>query len=204
MRGMITVVATLLLAGGAFLGYRWYRHSTPTENVMETSLHQFQAARIDGTTEDLSRYKGKTVLVVNVASRCGLTSQYEGLQELYDRYKDRGFVVLGFPANNFLGQEPGSNAEIAEFCRVNYKVTFPMFAKISVKGGDTHPLFRWLIARTSGVDVEWNFAKFLINGDGEVVQRFAPNASPTDPAIIAAIEKLLPEAQETENAEARL
>ena len=130
----------------------------------------------------LSEYSGKTLLVVNVASKCGLTPQYEGLQELYDRYKDRNFVVLGFPCNQFGGQEPGTDAEINDFCNINYSVTFPIFSKIEVNGPNAHPLFKLLKRDKPGIfrtqSIKWNFTKFLINSNGKIVERFSPRVEP--------------------------
>ncbi|MBN2411202.1 glutathione peroxidase [candidate division KSB1 bacterium] len=155
----------------------------------------FHMLSIDGEDVDLAQYKGKVVLFVNVASKCGNTPQYAALQEIYEKYKDRGFVILGFPANNFKGQEPGTNEEIKQFCTLNYGVTFPMFAKISVKGEDQHPLYRFLTAEETnpgfGGDIEWNFAKFLINKEGRVVNRFTPKTVPDDAKVIAAIKNAL-------------
>ena len=130
----------------------------------------------------LSKFSGKTLLVVNVASKCGLTPQYEGLQELYDRYKDRNFVVLGFPCNQFGGQEPGTDAEINDFCDINYSVTFPIFSKIEVNGPNAHPLFKLLKRDKPGIfrtqSIKWNFTKFLINSNGKIVERFSPRVEP--------------------------
>tara|TARA_B100000575_G_C22663027_1_gene405370 strand:+ start:98 stop:577 length:480 start_codon:yes stop_codon:yes gene_type:complete len=130
----------------------------------------------------LSDYSGKTLLVVNVASKCGLTPQYEGLQKLYDRYKDRNFVVLGFPCNQFGGQEPGTDAEINDFCDINYSVTFPIFSKIEVNGPNAHPLFKLLKRDKPGIfrtqSIKWNFTKFLINSNGKIVERFSPRVEP--------------------------
>ena len=130
----------------------------------------------------LSEYSGKTLLVVNVASKCGLTPQYEGLQELYDRYKERNFVVLGFPCNQFGGQEPGTDAEINDFCDINYSVTFPIFSKIEVNGPNAHPLFKLLKRDKPGIfrtqSIKWNFTKFLINSNGKIVERFSPRVEP--------------------------
>ena len=130
----------------------------------------------------LSKYSGKTLLVVNVASKCGLTPQYEGLQELYDRYKERNFVVLGFPCNQFGGQEPGTDAEINDFCDINYSVTFPIFSKIEVNGPNAHPLFKLLKRDKPGIfrtqSIKWNFTKFLINSNGKIVERFSPRVEP--------------------------
>jgi len=145
---------------------------------------------IDGKPAPLSQFKGKVVLVVNVASRCGLTPQYAGLEKLYRKYKDRGFVVVGVPANNFGGQEPGTNEEIAEFCKRTYDVTFPMMAKVSVKGDDMHPLYKFLTAAKGG-DIRWNFTKFLVGKDGRVLERFEPRVDPDAPEVVAAIERAL-------------
>lgn len=145
--------------------------------------------RIDGTPQSLEEYKGKVVLIVNTASKCGLTPQYEALQTLYDAYKDRGLVVLGFPANQFRDQEPGTNAEITQFCTQNYGVTFPMFEKTVVKGEGTCPLYQQLNALTA--EPSWNFTKYLVNRQGELVDRIDPQTSPTDPRLVARIESLL-------------
>jgi glutathione peroxidase len=146
-----------------------------------TTLSDFHATSIDGTDTDLATYAGKVVVVVNVASQCGLTPQYAGLQALYDEYAEQGLVVLGFPCDQFGHQEPGSEGEIAAFCETSYGVTFPMFAKIEVNGDDTHPLYGWLKHKKSGVvgkDIRWNFTKFLIGRDGRVAKRFAPAMVP--------------------------
>lgn len=147
---------------------------------------------IDGKAVDLASYKGKVVVIVNVASRCGYTGQYAGLQKLYDTYKDKGLVVLGFPANEFGGQEPGSDAEIAQFCSSKYGVTFPMFSKIVVKGAGISPLYKSLTetAEPAG-DVKWNFEKFLIGKDGTIVGRYRSGVGPVDAELIAAVEAAL-------------
>lgn len=149
--------------------------------------------RLDGRDEPLETYRGNVLLFVNVASKCGLTPQYTALQQLYDRYHAKGFSILGFPANNFMGQEPGTDAEIAEFCEVNYNVTFPLFSKISVKGDDIHPLYRELTSQPEpvGGDVSWNFQKYLVDREGNVVARFDPRTTPDDPQVVTAIEALL-------------
>jgi glutathione peroxidase len=179
-----------------------------------TDLRAIELQRIDGAASSLADYAGKVLLVVNVASKCGLTPQYEGLESLYRRYRERGLVVLGFPANDFRGQEPGSDAEIADFCRLTYEVDFPMFSKIRVTGEDKHPLFAALIEahpkisagdaggmrqRLQGHGIEpnpepelvWNFEKFLIGRDGNVVGRFPPDMAPDDARLVAAIEQAL-------------
>jgi len=154
-----------------------------------SSVHEFTLNSIDGRPAPLSAYQGKVVLIVNVASRCGFTPQYAGLEALYEKYKDRGFVILGFPANNFGGQEPGTNEEIKTFCSTKYNVTFPMYSKISVKGDDKAPLYQFLTA--TGGEIQWNFTKFLVDKDGKVVARFEPKATPESPDVTGAIEKAL-------------
>jgi glutathione peroxidase len=160
---------------------------------MSDTAYEFSARDIAGKARKLSDYRGKVLLVVNTASQCGLTPQYQGLEALYETYKDRGLVILGFPCNQFGGQEPGAESEIAEFCQVNYGVSFPMFAKIDVNGPDAHPLFAWLKTEAPGLlgtkDIKWNFTKFLLDREGRVVERFAPTLLPRD--IAPAIEKLL-------------
>jgi len=147
---------------------------------------------IDGKPVDLAAYKGKVVLVVNVASRCGYTKQYAGLQKLYDSHKDKGFVILGFPANDFNAQEPGSDAEIAQFCTKNYGVTFPMFSKITVKGEGKSPLYTALTeAADPKGEVAWNFEKFLVGKDGAVIGRFKSGVAPDDAKLVQAIEAAL-------------
>ena len=141
----------------------------------------------------LSEFAGKTILIVNVASKCGLTPQYEGLQKLYDDYKDRDFVVLGFPCNQFGGQEPGTNSEINNFCEINYSVTFPIFSKIKVNGPDSHPLFKLLKNDKPGIfrteSIKWNFTKFLVNSSGKIIDRFSPRVEPK--YIRSEIERIL-------------
>lgn len=152
---------------------------------MPSPLYDIPVDRIDGSETTLGDYSGRVLLVVNVASKCGLTPQYDGLEGLYRTYRDKGLTVLGFPANNFAGQEPGSNVEIQDFCRLTYGVDFPVFSKISVKGDDRHPLYT---ALAGDEDISWNFEKFLVGRDGTVVARFAPKTEPQDPAVVAAIE----------------
>jgi glutathione peroxidase len=148
---------------------------------------------IDGNDVDLAKYKGKVVMIVNVASKCGLTKQYEGLQKLYEEKKDAGLVILGFPANNFKEQEPGTDAEIKEFCTGTYGVTFPMMSKISVKGEDAHPLYKQLAAQPEpiGGEPSWNFTKYLVDREGNVVAKFDPRTTPDDPALVKKIDELL-------------
>ena len=179
-------------------------------SIDEVRSTRFQ--KMDGTTGTMGDYAGSVVLVVNVASKCGLTPQYEGLERLYEQHRDRGFTVVAFPANNFGGQEPGTDDEIAEFCSQTYAVTFPVMSKISVVGEDQHPLYKELtslvptaegkvdfraslrshgITPTEDPDVLWNFEKFLIARDGQVVARFAPAVAPDDPSLVAAIDAQL-------------
>ena len=156
------------------------------------TLSDFKATRLDGTVEDLSAYDGKVVLVVNTASQCGFTPQFEGLEKLYEQYADRGLVVLGFPCNQFGGQEPGDSEQIGAFCQKNYGVTFPMFEKVEVNGDDAHPLYQWLRQEKGGLlgdKIKWNFTKFLLNRDGEVVDRFSPTTKPEK--LTQDVEKLL-------------
>ncbi|NTU29310.1 glutathione peroxidase [Brevibacillus sp. HB1.1] len=156
------------------------------------SLYDIAVKTISEEEKTLAAFKGHVLLIVNVASQCGLTPQYKGLQELYERYQDKGLVVLGFPCNQFAGQEPGTEEEIATFCDRNYGVTFPLFAKIDVNGPDTHPLYQYLKEHApseENPDIEWNFAKFLVDKDGQVVKRISARTQPEE--LIAAIESLL-------------
>lgn len=162
--------------------------ATAMEPADMKSFHDFTVMDIYGEPYKLSTLEGKKVMVVNTASKCGLTPQYEKLEKLYKTYSGDNFIVIGFPANNFMNQEPGSNEEIAEFCEVNYGVTFPMMSKISVKGDDIHPLYQWLTSKQkNGVadsKVSWNFQKYLINESGELVKYFSPRTDPMDEEII--------------------
>ena len=147
------------------------------------SLTDFTVRAIDGTEQSLSAYAGQVVLIVNTASQCGFTPQYGGLEQLHEAYRDKGFAVLGFPCNQFGGQEPGSEDEIASFCETSYGVTFPMFAKVDVNGSDADPLFTWLKEEKGGLlgdRIKWNFTKFLIGRDGTVLKRYAPQTSPAE------------------------
>jgi len=159
------------------------------------SLHDFSAKTIDGQERKLSDYKGKVLLVVNVASKCGLTPQYKGLEEIYRRYHGRGFEILGFPCNQFAGQEPGSEAEIQNFCSLTYDVTFPLFSKIEVNGDGRDPIYAFLTSRQTQPDgpgdIQWNFAKFLVGKSGDVISRFSPTATPTSTEVTQAIEAAL-------------
>jgi glutathione peroxidase len=155
-------------------------------------LYSFTMKDIDGHDRPLDAYKGKVLLLVNVASKCGNTPQYKGLEEAYQKLHGQGFEILGFPANNFMGQEPGNNAQIKSFCELTYGVQFPMFAKISVKGDDMDPLYKYLTTETEFKgDIGWNFAKFLVNRQGRVVARFAPSTKIESPEVMAAIEEAL-------------
>jgi glutathione peroxidase len=180
---------------------------------MEKTIYDFNVTKIDGTKSQLSEYKGRVLLIVNVASKCGLTAQYEGLEKLFEKYQGKGLTVLGFPANEFLGQEPGTNEEIQEFCRTKFGVKFPMHEKIIVKGKGQHPLYEYLThtkkdatLKPNGTllerllsknllgdahDIKWNFEKFLIGKDGKILERFSPELDPQDPLIIKSVEKAL-------------
>lgn len=161
-----------------------------------SGIYDIPVRTLQGAPSSLAEHQGKALLLVNVASRCGLTPQYAGLQRLQDAYAGRGFTVLGFPCNQFLEQEPGSSEEIAEFCSVNYGVTFPLFEKIEVNGPGRHPLYRELVDVPDGEgqagDVQWNFEKFLVSPEGAVVARFRPGVEPEDPAVVSALEQTLP------------
>jgi glutathione peroxidase len=148
---------------------------------------------IDGQPMPLAKFEGKVMLIVNVASKCGFTPQYEGLEAVYEKYRDQGFVIAGFPANNFMSQEPGTNEEIKTFCSSKYNVKFPMFSKVSVKGDDKAPLYQFLTdpASKTGGEIKWNFTKFLVDRKGNVIARFEPAVKPDSPEVIAAIEKAL-------------
>ena len=172
LAGVILVMATSLSAG--------------------SGLYSFTLNSIDGKPAPLSDYKGKVVLLVNVASQCGYTPQYSALEAIYEKYKDRGFVILGFPANNFGAQEPGTNEEIKTFCTRKYNVSFPMMSKVSVKGDDKTPLYQYLTTTPkTGGEIQWNFTKFLVDRDGNIVARFEPAITPDSPEVTAAIEKAL-------------
>jgi len=160
-----------------------------------TTLYDFQQKTLDGKDKKLSDFKGKALLVVNVASKCGLTPQYTGLQKLHEKYGARGFEVLGFPCNQFAGQEPGTSEEIAEFCERNYGVSFPMFSKIDVNGANRAPLYQWLTSQETQPDgpgdILWNFGKFLVDKQGNVIARFNPRVAPEAPELTSAIEKAI-------------
>jgi glutathione peroxidase len=192
LSGFIFAVAMAVTGMTAFI----HHHNVGfVEAAAAGTVLDFKVRDIDGKEVKLKRYKGNVLLVVNVASKCGYTPQYEGLQAIYSKYSSRGFYVLGFPANNFGGQEPGSAAEIKEFCTSKYKVTFPMFAKLSVKGEDQDPLFKFLTSKETNPDfageITWNFNKFLIDRGGNVVARFTSKDTPESEKVTAEIEKYL-------------
>ncbi|MCF3127839.1 glutathione peroxidase [Acinetobacter soli] len=147
-----------------------------------TNLYQFEADLLEGETKSLADYQGKVLLIVNTASKCGFTPQFAGLEKIYEKYKEQGFEVLGFPCNQFGGQDPGSNQEIGSFCQRNYGVSFPMFAKVDVKGPEAHAIFRYLTREAKGIlgseNIKWNFTKFLVSRDGKVLNRYAPTTKP--------------------------
>ncbi|HEY1403928.1 MAG TPA: glutathione peroxidase [Pyrinomonadaceae bacterium] len=159
------------------------------------SVYDFTLKNSKGQDVKLEEFRGKVVMIVNVASKCGYTPQYEGLQKIYERYRDQGFTILGFPANNFGAQEPGTNEEIEKFCRINYGVTFPVFSKISVKGDDKHPLYKYLTEKESNPEfageIKWNFNKFLVGRDGRIVARFDSADKPEDAKVTQAIEQAI-------------
>jgi glutathione peroxidase len=178
---IIVILATIL-----------YNGCVTREVPVEKNIYEFTAKSIDGKDSSLSKYQGEIVLIVNVASKCGFTSQYAELQKLYETYKDKGFIVLGFPCNQFGSQEPGDEKSIQNFCQINYGVTFPLFAKIDVNGKNAHPLYRYLTAIKSGLfghSIKWNFTKFLINQQGVPVERYASITAPKK--IAKDIEKII-------------
>lgn len=191
--GFAVVAVTGIVAAAYALGFIF--NPSPTEPPKEKSMYEFTMKNIDGQDVKLESYKGKVVMLVNTASKCGLTPQYDGLQALYEKYKDKGFVVLGFPANNFMGQEPGTEKEIKEFCTLKYNVTFPMFAKISVKGTDQHPFYTFLTNKETNPgmegDITWNFEKFIADKNGKIISRFSPKTLPNDPKVVEKIENAL-------------
>jgi glutathione peroxidase len=167
--------------------------ATVMTTLAAPSLYDIPLKDIDGKAASLKPHQGKVVLVVNVASKCGLTPQYKGLEATYQKYKDKGLVVAGFPCNQFGGQEPGTNEEIKEFCSAKYNVSFPMFDKLDVNGANRHPLYTQLADPSSPFpgDIKWNFGKFLIGRDGKILKRFEPRTAPDAPEVVAAIEAAL-------------
>lgn len=158
-----------------------------------SDIYDFQVTTIKGEQKPLEEFKGKVLLIVNTASKCGFTPQFKGLEKLYEAYKDKGLEILGFPCNQFLSQDPGSDDQISEFCQLNYGVSFPMFSKVEVNGPGTHPLFAYLKSEAKGMlgteKIKWNFTKFLVDAEGNVIERYAPKTEPKD--IASDIEKLL-------------
>ncbi len=194
-QGISGVSVSLLF--GAVLALTIPRVASAGDNSRTESIYDFTMKNIDGKDVPLSKYKGKVVLIVNVASRCGFTPQYKDLEALYRRYKERGFVILGFPANNFGSQEPGTNAEIKEFCSTTFGVTFDMFSKISVKGDDEHPLYRFITSKNTDPqfagDIQWNFQKYLVSRDGKIVGKFLSAVKPLSEEVTGSIERELGE-----------
>lgn len=194
---MLKILSIAVLFVGAIGAVVYLTNTTPVVSAKAKSVLDFKMKDIDGKEVKLKKYKGDVLLIVNTASKCGYTPQYEGLQKIYDQYKAQGFEILGFPANNFGGQEPGTESEIKEFCETKYKVTFPMFAKISVKGEDQNPLYKFLTDKETNPDfagdISWNFNKFLVDRRGKVVARFTSKDKPDGEAITAAVEKYLNE-----------
>lgn len=184
-----------VLAAMGWDAYRFSRRGGPagprTRSSDMPNLHDFTVKTIDGQTKSLKEYTGKPVLLVNVASACGLTPQYAGLEKLFREYKDKGLVVLGMPCNQFGAQEPGSEAEIKQFCSLNYDVSFPLTSKIEVNGAGAHPLYSWLRGETGGADIQWNFEKFLIGKDGRIVKRYSPKTVPEDKGLRVDIQSVL-------------
>ena len=185
---MMKLVALVLILSASALA-----QSKGASRMNAGSIHDMKVKTIDGTEQSLGDYKGKALLIVNTASECGFTPQYEGLEKLYQQYKDKGFTVLAFPSNDFGGQEPGSDQEIQKFCTVRYKTTFPLFSKITVKGSNAHPLYKYLTSQpnVSG-DVTWNFNKFLVDAEGKVVARFESKVEPTALPLRDKVEAVLP------------
>ena len=193
--------ARLLSMIAAFMGLLFCAHANKEKGEnMATSVYDFSVRDIDGKDVSLSDFKGKVLLIVNVASRCGFTPQYEGLQKLYDQYAPKGLIILGFPANNFLWQEPGTNEEIKQFCSLKYHVTFPMFSKISVKGKDKAPLYQFLTSKETNPEfpgeISWNFNKFLIDRNGKIAARFGSRDAPESEVMIRAVEEALKQSPE--------
>jgi glutathione peroxidase len=194
MKKILVSIAVGALVLGAYTIYGTAAQAVAEKDKTDSPIYSLTMKRLDGKPESLGDYKGKVLLIVNTASKCGFTPQYAGLQKIYDTYKDKGFVVLGFPANNFLGQEPGTDGEIATFCESRFHVTFPMFSKISVKGDDIAPLYDYLTNKSPVAgDVKWNFQKYLIDRKGRVIAKFHPRVEPTDERVIKAIEEALKE-----------
>jgi glutathione peroxidase len=197
MSKVFLLIAVFAIGFGVFTVFqgKTAKQEAASNEPSPKSIYDFKMKDIDGKDVKLDAYKGKVLLVVNTASKCGYTPQYEGLQAIYDKYQKDGFTILGFPANNFGGQEPGTEAEIKEFCTLKYKVTFPMFAKISVKGEDQHPLYTYLTSKETDPefagDISWNFNKFLIDRNGKIIARFSSKDTPQSEPVTTAIESAL-------------
>lgn len=187
----ITKSILTLLAGALGLTATGCEKVQLVENDAPTSVLSYEIERIDGSKEMMNDHQGSVLLVVNVASRCGFTSQYEGLQAIYDAKSDDGLIVMGFPSNQFMGQEPGSNEQIAEFCSTTYGVEFPMYAKTKVKGDDAHPMFKAMNEAVG--EPSWNFNKYLVDRSGNIVARYGSNVTPDDEELVAHIDRLLAE-----------
>jgi len=183
----LLLVVTLIINSGSM--------GNDMERAEIKSIYHITVKDIDGKDVKLEQFKGNVLLIVNVASKCGFTPQYEGLQKIYSKYKDQGFIVLGFPANNFLGQEPGTNEQIKQFCSTKFNVTFPMFSKISVKGKDKAPLYKYLTEKETNPEfageISWNFNKFLVDKSGKIIARFGSRTKPENKELIDAIKKAL-------------
>ena len=191
---MVTALALSLgLASGlSQVRAQGARPAEGAKAAMDKSVLQFTMKLNDGKEKKLADYKGKVLLIVNTASECGFTPQYKGLEEVYKKYKDKGFVILAFPANNFGAQEPGTDAQIKEFCTLKYKVTFPLFAKTSVKGADINPLYKFLTTQAGfDGDISWNFNKFLVDRSGKVVARYDSKVTPESETLVKEVEALL-------------
>ncbi len=192
MKNILLSISSLFMFA-CFGGKKVYTVDESTKEKLTTmdnlkSIYEFKVETISGDTLDLATLKGKKVLIVNTASKCGLTPQFEQLEALYQQYKDQNFVIIGFPSNDFMGQDPGTNEEIAEFCQLNYGVSFPMMAKVVVKGKDKHPLYQYLTVKAHNqiddFDIEWNFQKFLINENGTIDKVVSPRTLPNTPEIV--------------------
>ncbi|MBC7605965.1 MAG: glutathione peroxidase [Burkholderiales bacterium] len=185
----ITILGIVLLFGTAVQSQKAAVKKTKTKLTMNSTIYQFKVKDLFGNDFDFTSLKGKKILIVNTASKCGLTPQYESLEAIYKKYKSQNFVIVGFPANNFASQEPGTNKEIGVFCQKNYGVTFPMMSKISVKGKDMDPIYQFLTQKSKNglqdSEVEWNFQKYLINEKGQLEKVIAPNVVPTDDKIVS-------------------
>lgn len=198
MRATLAMLSAIVVVAVVAVGLTAWKSSGTSKVAREDErkgsprLYEFTVKDIDGKDVTLSTFKGKVLMLVNVASKCGNTPQYEQLQSLYEKYKDRGFEILAFPANNFLGQEPGTDEQIKEFCTTNYHVTFNLFSKISVSGEDIHPLYKYITEESSVPGkVTWNFQKYLVDRDGNIVAKYAPRTKPDVKEVVDAIERLL-------------